>query len=75
MPLENKETTTMDKLFLELSQFVSARTNTELKYQELIFHVETKHPGETRHETALRYIKQAENRNNSEAECQQGEVK
>jgi hypothetical protein len=30
------------------------------KYQELIMAVESKHEGETRHETALRYIKQAE---------------
>lgn len=30
-------------------------------YYELIFSVETKHPQESRHQTALRYIKQAEN--------------
>ena len=30
------------------------------KYDELIFHVETKWPNESRHETALKYIKQAE---------------
>jgi hypothetical protein len=30
------------------------------KYNELIFAVGNKHPGETRHETALRYIQQAE---------------
>ena len=30
------------------------------KYHELIFAVQNKHPNETRHETALRYIKQAE---------------
>lgn len=30
------------------------------KYNELIMAVEKKHEGETRHETALRYIKQAE---------------
>ena len=29
-------------------------------YNELIFAVATKHPGETRHETALRYITRAE---------------
>jgi hypothetical protein len=32
---------------------------TEL-YYELLYAVERKHPGETRHETALRYIRQAE---------------
>lgn len=30
------------------------------KYQELLYQVSIKHPGETRHETALRYIRQAE---------------
>jgi hypothetical protein len=30
------------------------------KYQELILAVENKHQGETRHQTALRYIKNAE---------------
>lgn len=31
-------------------------------YDELLFAVETKYPGETRHQTALRYIKERENR-------------
>lgn len=31
------------------------------KYDELIMAVESKYKGETRHETALRYIKQFEN--------------
>lgn len=31
-------------------------------YDELIMEVATKHPGESRHETALRYIRSAENR-------------
>lgn len=30
------------------------------RYFELIYAVGKKHPGETRHQTALRYIKQAE---------------
>lgn len=30
------------------------------QYHELLFHVGTKHPNESRHETALRYIRQAE---------------
>ncbi len=29
-------------------------------YEELLFSVGNKHPGETRHQTALRYIRQAE---------------
>ena len=33
---------------------------TEEKYEELIMAVEKKHPSETRHETALRYIKWCE---------------
>jgi hypothetical protein len=33
---------------------------TEAKYQELLFAVARKFPGETRHETALRYILEAE---------------
>lgn len=37
----------------------------EAKYQSLIMQVGTKHPNESRHETALRYIKQAENKANS----------
>ncbi len=35
-------------------------------YDELIYHVETKHPNQTRHETALMYIKNAENRDSSQ---------
>lgn len=45
-----------------------ARKSNELrkKYNELLFAVESKFPNETRHETALRYIKEAEeNANNS----------
>lgn len=36
-------------------------------YEELIFAVGNKYPGETRHQTALRYIKQAETSTNSHA--------
>lgn len=38
------------------------------KYFELLYAVESKHPGESRHETALRYIRQAER--TGEAQCQ-----
>jgi len=34
-------------------------------YFELIYAVGNKHPGETRHQTALRYIRQAEMADNS----------
>ena len=37
------------------------------RYEELIFAVAIKHPGETRHETALRYIRQAEGPGSSAA--------
>lgn len=36
------------------------RTNTDEQYNELLMAVGKKYPGETRHETALRYIRQAE---------------
>ena len=34
------------------------------RYQELLMAVERKHPGEARHQTALRYIQEAERSNN-----------
>ena len=54
------ETETIDKLFLELSQFTKAKTKNDLMLEQLIMAVSIKHPGETRFETALRYIRQAE---------------
>ena len=36
------------------------------KYHELIFQVGIVHPGETRHETALRYLRQAEDIKNTQ---------
>tara|TARA_R110000851_G_C13102760_1_gene569293 strand:+ start:60350 stop:60583 length:234 start_codon:yes stop_codon:yes gene_type:complete len=42
---------------IDPTSVLSLMTN---KYNELISAVETKHPGESRHQTALRYIKQAE---------------
>jgi len=38
------------------------RTSNRNLYNELIMAVETKYPDESRHETALRYIQQSENR-------------
>lgn len=32
----------------------------EMRYDELIYAVQSKHPNETRHETALRYIRERE---------------
>jgi len=56
------ETETIDKLFLELSQFTGARTKDELKYDELIYAVQRKFPNESRFETALRYIREMESK-------------
>lgn len=35
------------------------------RYHELLYGVASRYPGETRHETALRYIREAENRPSS----------
>jgi hypothetical protein len=40
-----------------------ALSELEAKYQELLGAVESKHEGETRHQTALRYITERETRN------------
>lgn len=65
-----KDTETLDKLYLEWSQFTEARTFREVflsqKYNELIHAVGNKYPGEERHETALRYIREAEARSSSD---------
>ena len=50
-----------DKMAAEL-EAVKAR---EEAYSELVMAVETKHEGETRHHTALRYIREAEHRPSS----------
>lgn len=43
------------------------------KYFELIYAVGRKYEGETRHETALRYIQQAEDGSN-EAACENSDI-
>jgi len=58
---ETRETSIIDQLFLELSQFTNARTRDEIKFDKLIYAVMKKYPGESRFETALRYIREAEN--------------
>ena len=40
----------------------SERDDLHKKYNELLFVVERRFPGETRHETALRYLKEAQSR-------------
>ena len=56
----HEETETLDRLFLELSQFTKAKTKRDLQLDELLYAVERKFHGETRFETALRYIREAE---------------
>lgn len=41
------------------------------KYHELLYAVATKYPGETRHETALRYIRDTEERVSQSGSCKQ----
>ena len=53
------------ELAIELEQFINTtppqrKPLTDDLYNELLFAVENKYPDETRHQTALRYIKQAE---------------
>lgn len=44
---------TVDQIRIQLAE-------TLLLYSELLMAVESKHPGETRHQTALRYIRETE---------------
>jgi hypothetical protein len=48
-----------------LAQLEAAQAVPDGRYDELIYAVARKFPGETRHETALRYIRQAEANANS----------
>ena len=43
-------------------------------YSELLMAVENKYPGETRHETALRYIKDAESSKNEGASVKNEDI-
>jgi hypothetical protein len=54
------DTEIIDKLFLELSQFTTAKTARDIQLEKLLYAVEKKYPNETRFETALRYIQNAE---------------
>jgi hypothetical protein len=45
----------------------------ESRYNELLLAVGNKHPGETRHQTALRYLRQAEDTSHNAATERQGE--
>lgn len=65
------ETESIDRLYLELSQFTKARTKRELQLEQLLHAVERKFTGETRFETALRYIREAETRANDSGQEEQ----
>ena len=54
------ETETIDKLYLELSQFTKAKTKNDILLERLLMAVKTKLPNKTRFETALMFIEQAE---------------
>ncbi len=43
-----------------MTRFTSSESEVAGKYHELLYAVTLKHPGKTRHETALRYIRRAE---------------
>jgi hypothetical protein len=43
-------------------EYMTSELKIRLKYLGLLMAVKTKYPNETRYETALRYIKQAENK-------------
>ena len=68
--LLGQETETIDRLYLELSQFTKARTKSEMQLDELLYAVERKFPGETRFETALRYIREVEARPSEAVQAQ-----
>lgn len=47
----------------QVRQFVNERNHFRDRYDELLYAVATKHPDETRHQTALRYIRERETAN------------
>lgn len=65
------ETESIDRLYLELSQFTKAKTKRDLQLEQLLYAVGRKFPGETRFETALRYIREAEARSTESGQAQQ----
>lgn len=46
--------------YLEMENRLAEKEKEVARYHELIYAVEAKHPNETRHQTALRYIKERE---------------
>ena len=58
-----------DKQFDELQTLRDERDRLRRDYDELIMAVGNKYPGETRHQTALRYIQRAEEPSNVPAKA------
>lgn len=58
MPLQEKYT------ICDFSNDLQNLIEIKEKYYQLLYQVSMVHPNETRHETALRYIRQAENQEN-----------
>lgn len=56
----------------DLMPKLTARTADELRYDQLIYAVATKHPGEDRFETALRYIMERERMGHQSEANEQG---
>ena len=53
---------TNTRIGMSYEELSDAHFGLQKRYYELIMAVSTKHPNETRHETALRYIQEAEAR-------------
>ena len=51
-----------ESIIFELRKQLAKAEQRVAEYNELIYAVQTKNPDETRHQTALRYIRNAENR-------------
>lgn len=66
--LEVFQTESIDKLYLELSQFTQAKTKRDLQLEQLLYSVRRKFPGESRFDTALRYIREAESKHSISSE-------
>ncbi len=58
------------RLTAKLDEVREAKIKAESLHNELLYAVERVWPGETRHETALRYIREAEARSKVEAASQ-----
>jgi len=59
LPEQIDELRALESFLAQAQADVEALRN---KYSEILYGVATKHPGESRHETALRYILERENR-------------